>query len=401
MQDKIIIFIPAQAERSLSWVVLDDQGKIKQVSDQANSMGLTQAAYNKKIIVIVPAEDVLLLIVALPSMSRSRLQEALPFAIEDQLIADVETLHFAIGARQADGQLPVAIVAKAKMAEWIALLQSSNIQADVLLPATFALPLQDQIWTMMIGETVVARTGPYAGFACDRVNLTPLLTAAIAAAPAMPERIQLYHDQGSTVFLSVNAAITIQDERADEAKCREILAQHVTQTPFINLLQGTYRTKKSNFSNMQKLGKVAIYLVVAWLSFLFLYPAISYFILAGQARDMEAQMQQIVKRYYPHSNSSASPRRQMEAKLKQLSANANDDKLFTLLGYIGQAEFKTPTIKLKRLDFQNQQLTVEFNAASSDDFSAFTDFLTQQGLKVKQQNAELVGTRLNATIILE
>jgi hypothetical protein len=46
-------------------------------------------------------------------------------------------------------------------------------------------------------------------------------------------------------------------------------------------------------------------------------------------------------------------------------------------------------------------MTLELTAQSSEDFSAFTDFLSQNSLSVKQQNANLAGTRVNASVVVE
>jgi hypothetical protein len=90
----------------------------------------------------------------------------------------------------------------------------------------------------------------------------------------------------------------------------------------------------------------------------------------------------------------------MEEKLQKLRANIGENRLLLLMGYVGKAMSATPSITLKRIEFQNNQLTAELTAATSEDVAAFTDFLTQQGLTVKQQNANLAGTRINATVVI-
>ena len=44
---------------------------------------------------------------------------------------------------------------------------------------------------------------------------------------------------------------------------------------------------------------------------------------------------------------------------------------------------------------------MELSAASPDDVNAFTEFLTQHGLTARQQNANLTGGRINATVVVE
>src|ERR1700687_202408 len=84
-------------------------------NDHAN---LAALAMGKEVIVIVPGEDVLLVHAKLPKMNRSRFLKVLPFALEEQLIDEVETLHFALAETQDTGDLAVAVVRQQKMQEW-------------------------------------------------------------------------------------------------------------------------------------------------------------------------------------------------------------------------------------------------------------------------------------------
>ena len=62
---------------------------------------------------------------------------------------------------------------------------------------------------------------------------------------------------------------------------------------------------------------------------------------------------------------------------------------------------KAPHVELKRFDFINNELTLELTAASSKHYVCpFTHFLVQQGLSVKQQNASLAGSRVNAMLVI-
>lgn len=86
MQDKLIIHIHGDK-------------LYRQEGGLFDPSAIKAEATGKEIIILVPAEDVLLTIVQLPDMSKTRLLEALPFALEDQLIADIDTLHIAHGKK--------------------------------------------------------------------------------------------------------------------------------------------------------------------------------------------------------------------------------------------------------------------------------------------------------------
>ncbi len=107
----LIIYLHDDEFAKPSWVIVDPDGKIRQYAIRDDAAGLMQIAYDKQVIVIVPATDVLLTTTILPKMSQSRLQQALPYALEEQLITDVENLHFAIALKQSNDELTVAVVA--------------------------------------------------------------------------------------------------------------------------------------------------------------------------------------------------------------------------------------------------------------------------------------------------
>ena len=69
----------------------------------------------RKTIVLVPGTDVLLAEPVLPLKSGAKLAQVVPFALEEQLAADVEDLHFAVGKRDSRPGTPVAAVARTRM----------------------------------------------------------------------------------------------------------------------------------------------------------------------------------------------------------------------------------------------------------------------------------------------
>ena len=69
--------------------------------------------------VLVPGTDVLLAEPELPAKAGAKLQQIVPYALEEQLAEDIDDLHFAIGKRAGDSSTtPVAVVALSLMDEW-------------------------------------------------------------------------------------------------------------------------------------------------------------------------------------------------------------------------------------------------------------------------------------------
>lgn len=391
MQDKLFIYLHANDLANPSWAT-------GFYAHRGETESLAQAAIDREVVVIVPAEDVVLMNIKLPKMSRSRMLQALPFALEEQLVADVEDLHFAAGEYQGDGSVPVAIVAHEKMQQWLALLKSWHINPDVMVPLTLMLPYDATIWHVLIQDMVAVRTGLFQGFACDRNNFVDFMQIAFASADLnVPSLIYLhnYTNHAYAKVLNVSAEIKEEFLNPDQLLC------DLNMTTTFNLLQSTYAVKRAKFSKLKLGWRVAAYLAAAWIFLLFFYPTISYFILKHRINTLDEQMAVIYKRHFPQASSMVAPKLRLQEKLQDLSAQIGENKSLLLMGYIGKGMLETSSIKIKRIDFQNGQLTLELTVPTSEDFSAFTDYLTAQGLSVKQQNANLTSGRISATLQIE
>lgn len=400
MQEKLVIFLHANELARPSWAVVDAQGLVRQRAYRDSAEGLAQIADDKEVILVVPAEEVLLLSVILPKMTRSRAMQALPFAIEDQLTADIESLHMVMGMYQAEKPIPIAVVAHDKMRQWLALLQSWQIEADVVLPLSLALPCDEGVWHAYLDDMAVVRTSLYEGFACDKQNLSELLVLHSKNQASLPEVLHMYcHDlytPSSPMPCQIKMTVQTPEQTIEQ------LAANLHVLPALNLLQRPYAPRKrSRMPAMSKTRRAAIYLAAAWMLLLFLYPTVSYFILAQRVHEIDEQIEQIYRHHFPHSAHVIAPMLRMQEKLQQLNGQTGQNRLLILMAKVGQGLHEHAGIKLKRLDFQNNQLTLDLKAASSDDFSSFTDAVSRQGVSVKQQNATLDGAHINATLLLE
>lgn len=400
-QEKLVIYLHANDLEHPSWAVLDNENTVRQSAAHDNADGLAQIATEKEVIVIVPAEDVLLTSTKLPKMNRSRLAQALPYALEEQLIDDVDTMHFAAAEQIPDKDLSVVVVSLMKMQQWKALLQAWNIKPDVLTPGIFALPVTEHAWHVAITDLAIVRTNAWHGFACDRSNLAELIAAAVLSSYHPPQHL-IVDNYTSHAFASVLAgSVNVNETFISAEKFITDAAKQICKTPQINLLQGDFAVKKSRLPQLNKVWKAATYLGIAWLALLFLYPTISYFILAHRYHGVTDQITEIYRRNFPQASNIVAPKQRMEEKLQKLNAQIGENKFLLLIGYVGKGMLETDSIKLKRFDYQNNTLNLELTAGSSEDLSAFTEFLSRQGLSVKQQNATLSGNRMNATLQVE
>lgn len=398
MQEKLIIFLPADNTHSLEWVVLDDSATVKAVVTGGDFAEVKAQVADREVIAVVPAQDVLLISLSLPKMSRAKLSQAVPFALEDKLIEDVEQMHFAIAEQHANSELPVAVVSKDNMQDWLASFAEMHIVPDVILPSVFALPFDENNWQVIVDDVAIVRTGVSSGFACDAINLDQMLSLALNE--AKPEEIVLTHVEGASVSLDLPVPVTVNVLTKDELLAE--MAKTVVLGAGVNLLQGEFVNKKSKrMPKMSNLIKSTGYLFIFWLFLLLAYPVVSYVMLKRATGNVHDEIAMIYKKHFPTAKHVIAPKQRLQQKLAKVQSSLSENQFLQILSGIGVGLKKSPDVVLKRVDYQGNLASVEVSARSSDLITNFVKALGRQGFNVKEQSADLSEAGVTATLRVE
>ncbi len=131
-------------------------------------------------VVLVPTENVLILVVDLPLPTRAKRIAALPFAVEDRVAEPIEELHIALGAEVAPGRFLVGIVRHDIMRRWTLRLIEAELDRAMLVPDAIGLPVPgDESWSIDIaGDRAMVRRPDASGFALPVAHLEPAWRAA-------------------------------------------------------------------------------------------------------------------------------------------------------------------------------------------------------------------------------
>lgn len=396
MQEKLLIYIHGEESQTPSWVVSDGTHASRQTM-RGDPLELKKFALNRHVIVLVPGEDVVMLRAELPKMSHFRMLQALPFALEEQLIDEVDTLHFTPLKMPEASSFAIAIAAHERMQHWLALLKSWEIEPDILTPNFFALPFNDHCSIKLYNQIAIIRFNPYFGLACDRQNLPLILTQQL---PNI-NKVAIENYTASSLFDNTNLPLIISETTKQSS---DFLIDLLNGTPDLspyNLLHGDYAGKKTSSSTKQKVQRLAIALTVGWGFLLFIYPFVSHWMLANEAAQLNKKIAQVYYRQFPKAKSIVAPYERFTQKLRQANGADTHNGLLMLIGKIGDSIKQADGIKLNRLAFQNDQLNIDLTALSSENLSSFTKALSAHQVSFKQQNASIEGTKVNATIIIE
>lgn len=179
MAEFLVIRLGRTSEDPTEWIAVDNNGT--RLGAPASGT-LVQAAADigsRSVIVLVPAIDAITTSVRIPIRGGARLRAALPFALEESLAEDVENLHFASGVRRDDGQLPVAVVSREKMDEWMDVLATAGIEPDQVVPDTYGLARIPGTLSLLVDQDCIYfNDGSKTEFAMQGVRPSDALVAA-------------------------------------------------------------------------------------------------------------------------------------------------------------------------------------------------------------------------------
>lgn len=122
------------------WAVLDRGGRLVG-RGVADSLEALEAEHGSAVIGVVPGQDVVIQPVLLPAIGRHKALAAIPYALEDKLSADIDTLHFVLLHWSPGAESSVAVVAKDLLRSWVTKLNDAGLYPTALVPEYFLLPV--------------------------------------------------------------------------------------------------------------------------------------------------------------------------------------------------------------------------------------------------------------------
>src|SRR5882724_3191874 len=327
--DRLELWLPR------NWPAEDSELRWRRVAaggavEQGAQRGLEGLAPAEEIIVWTPAAETLFLRAHLPTRSAAKIVQALPFALEEQLIDPPERLHFAF-AHEADGALAVAVTRRERMESWLAALAAAGLSPTHLAPVTLSVPLAERAWTLaFVDGEIVLRSGARAGLGGPAERRPPAwLHAALAEARSesgAPERILLVDapaDLDSAAWRDA-LGLPLEPMRPGDAS--------VPAAP-LDLLQQHY-APRARLAALKRAYIPAAALLAAWLFATLALDTIEWVRLSRAASAAEEEMRTLLVKSFPETRAILDPAEQMRRGLEELGAGsgiaAPGDMLFLL-----------------------------------------------------------------------
>ena len=351
---------------------------------------LAEQTAGSRLLLIAPGEAITLHQVPLPSRKRSTWARAVPYALEDQVVEDIETLHFALASAPDGDFLPVAVVSRDTLRGWLDACAQASLVPAALLPESLLLPWQEGDWSLLLdGQRAVVRTGRWDGFATERDLLELLLNQALVdAGDAKPQRLRVWgHPPPALAEIGLDPLI---EDSAPEPL--SVLASAYQPLAMINLLQGGY-SPRAHWGRWLRPWRAAAALAGLWLLVQGVSQMHEYWSLRREQVALRAAMEQVYKEAVPGATRIVNPKVQLETRLRELRpTSASSGAFLELLYRGGQPLVSFTDVTLRGLSYRDGQLDLDLQGGNPEVLDQLQQKLNQQpGLQVEMRTTQREG----------
>lgn len=370
-----ILFIRLLEGQRAQWALATKQGNLvgQPIESALDEVPKPQDA-RCSIVVLLPTEQVSLHEVKLPGHNRKQQLQAIPFALENDLLESVEKYCFAMASkRNANKRFSVAVVRREYFQHCLDELRAVDLQAHVILPDVLALDYQQGISTVYIeNHLALVRTGAMTGFAVDVENLEWLLKEHESS-----QKIQVICQGAEDVKLNLPVEMSSSSSLLEQA------AHHVSHKPDLNMLQGEFRHKKVKGSiRWYASRKTAIVLFIVLLLACLMGKIVRYASLHYVASTQHHLLTKLYQKNFPKTALPVDPKASMAARLQALREASAGDPVLQAVTKLGKVLQQYPNLALQALQYSHKELTVVLPLVNLQWQHKLVSALQKEGLRL-------------------
>ncbi|BEH14741.1 type II secretion system protein GspL [Marinobacter shengliensis] len=390
-----------------SWLLQDASGDT-QASGAADTRDaieqtLGQNALEKVLLIgLIPGDEALFCLADIPAKQSRFVHQALPYAVEEQIAQDIESVHLALGRHTSDGY-HVAAIDQSQMGQWLELFTGwEHVRLDAIYPDASLLPTTDNGWTACLdGEwaMLVSHRGEWLRLQTANLGMLGVTLAAPATEEVVAEiPVTVY---GTEPELELWQPALLELSGADgrvhlaqkplEFTALELLAwsHHHHMCHPVNLCQGAFSVK-TNGSSPLKPWKPLIAVASVWFV-IQLGLEIGMGVYHNQeAEELQSQAMAIYRDAFPadRRTHARNVRRVIEGQLRVAGAGREEVDFITLMKYTGDqysrvANAQAVTFNSINYSRNRGELVVDVRADSYERMSNLRNGLANQGLRAQ------------------
>ncbi|MEX2476001.1 type II secretion system protein GspL [Marinobacter sp.] len=389
-----------------NWVLHDASGdsQARGTADPRATIEQTlsqNALDNVLLIGLVPGDEAIFCVADIPAKQTRFIQQALPYAVEEQIAQDIDSVHLALGSR-SDSGFQVAAIDRERMAGWLELFRGwEHLRLEAIYPDAALLPLTDGGWSICLDGDNAMLTSDRGEWLSIQASNLGMFGYSMAAPPSedvvaeVPVTIygtepELEQHQSSISDLRGAGRLAVRLETI-ELMPLELLAHahhhHLCQP--INLCQGSFGVTSGKASPLLA-WKPLIAVACVWFVVQLGIEAGMGYHLQQQADETRSQAMAIYRDAFPNDRRThaSNVRRVIEGQLRAMGSGGPGADFITLMKYTGDQYAKVPqnqSLSFNSINYTRSrgELVVDLRADSYDRMSALRSGLTKQGLQAQ------------------
>jgi len=386
MADWLLLRLPRAGTELATWLVVDARGAPLS-PPQSGPLALAAARVpGRRVCVLVGGADVLLAEPEVPVKAGAKLQQLVPYALEEHLAEDIEDLHFAVGKRSAESnRVPVAVVTRALLDEWLSIVRGGGIEPDAVYADSELLPQNPgQAVALLEADTVSVRPPGGAPVTLPADALSEALEIARGGAEVSGtggRGLILY--TGAPEWHQHSAQVEAARPYFDGIRVQllaggplALFAQQLPSADAINLLQGAYAPVSSRGVGF-KAWRVAAILLAGLIGLHVAGKATELQLLKRHERQLDASIRDTFRSSMHTEASAAEARRVMERRIA--GGRGAGEGLLPALQALVQARNTAPGTNVQSLNFHGGALEMKLSAPDATSLDRLSQTLRSNG----------------------
>jgi general secretion pathway protein L len=386
MSDWLLLRLPHADAELATWLVVDARGAPLS-PPQSGPLALAAARTpGRRVAVLIGGADVLLAEPDVPVRVGTKLQQLVPYALEEHLAENIEELHFALGKRSSDSpRVPVAVVARALLDRWLATLRAAGIEPDAMYADSELLPENPgQAVALLEADAVSVRPpdGTTVTLPADALAEALEIARTGAEGSATGGRGLILYT-GAPEWHQHSAQVEAARPYFDGIKVQllaggplALYAQQLPTTNAINLLQGEYAPVSSRGTGL-KAWRVAAILLACLIGLHVVGKAAELQLLKRHEHQVDASIRETFRSSMHTEASATEARRLMERRLA--GARGAGSGLLPALQALVQARDAAPGTSVQSLNFHGGALEMKLSAPDATSLDRLSQSLRSNG----------------------
>jgi general secretion pathway protein L len=393
MADALVLRLLApNSAAAAEWVAVDGGGARLGNVVRGSLAEAAAAASGRRVIALVPGTDVVLAQPEIPARTQSRLLQLAPVALEENLAADIESLHFAVGRAALDRRVPVAAVDRARFRGWLESLGAAGLAPAAVYPESLVVPANPAHVVLLIDGASVYVRRPGAlpvALEADPVDAALLVAGLPPAEAADAQATHLIAYASPSDWEHARVAVESLRDRIGSLKVQLLpdgplpayAATAVTEPPF-SLLQGEF-TVRQGFAGQWQRWRLAASLLGVFVLLHLLTLGVDWWRVGKQERELDQQLASVAAEALPGMDVKRIPnlRTAVDNRLRGSRAATGAG----LIGTLDALAAAGAGVRIESLSYRDGVTELTLEAADMAAFDRLQQVATQQGFQATMQ----------------